>query len=53
LTIFFIFTLANLSLPTTAGFIGEFLVIIGLFQTNKVIAVLASTGMVLGAAYSI
>jgi NADH:ubiquinone oxidoreductase subunit 4 (subunit M) len=45
--------LANLSLPTTSGFIGEFLVLVGLFQTNKVITFLASVGMVLGAAYSI
>lgn len=51
--IFFIFTLANLSFPTTFGFIGEFLVLVGLFQTNKFITFLASTGMVLGAAYSI
>ena len=53
ITIFFIFTLANLSFPTTFGFIGEFLVLVGLFQTNKVISFLASIGMVLGAAYSI
>ena len=53
MTLFLIFTLANLSLPTTAGFIGEFLVIIGLFQANKMITFLASVGMVLGAAYSI
>ena len=53
MTIFLVFTLANLSLPTTGGFIGEFLVLVGLFQTSKVIAALASTGMVLGAAYSI
>jgi len=53
MSIFFIFTLANLGLPTTAGFIGEFLVLVGLFQANKFIAILASTGMVLGAAYSI
>ena len=53
MTFFLIFTLANLSLPTTGGFIGEFLVIIGLFQSNKVITFLAATGMVFGAAYSI
>lgn len=53
MTIFLIFTLANLSLPTTAGFIGEFLVIVGLFQANKMITFLAAVGMVLGAAYSI
>jgi len=53
MTIFLVFSLANLSLPTTGGFIGEFLVLVGLFQTSKLIAALASTGMVLGAAYSI
>jgi proton-translocating NADH-quinone oxidoreductase chain M len=53
ITIFFIFTLANLSFPTTFGFLGEFLVLVGLFQTNKFIGFLASIGMVLGASYSI
>jgi len=53
MTIFLIFSLANLSMPLTANFIGEFLVLVGLFQTNKMITFLASTGMVLGAAYSI
>lgn len=53
MTLSLIFTLANLSLPTTGGFIGEFLVIIGLFQSNKIITFLAATGMVFGAAYSI
>jgi len=53
MTLFLIFTLANLSLPTTGGFIGEFLVLVGLFQSNKVITFLAATGMVFGAAYSI
>ena len=53
MSLFLIFTLANLSLPTTGGFIGEFPVIVGLFQANKLVGVLASIGMVLGAAYSI
>jgi len=53
MTLFLIFSLANLSLPTTAGFIGEFLVLVGLFQTNKAVCLLAAIGMVLGAAYSI
>lgn len=53
MSLFLIFTLANLSLPTTAGFVGEFLVLVGLFQSNKFVGVLASVGMVLGAAYSI
>lgn len=53
MTIFLIFTLGNLSLPTTAGFIGEFMVLVGLFQANKLVSFFASVGMVLGAAYSI
>nr|BBH42940.1 NADH dehydrogenase subunit 4 [Marophrys sp. SRT127] len=53
MTLFLIFSLANLSLPTTAGFIGEFLVLAGLFQINKTVCLLAAIGMVLGAAYSI
>lgn len=48
-----IFTSANPSLPTTGGSIGEFSVLVGLFQSNKVITFLAATGMVFGAAYSI
>jgi len=53
ITIFLIFTLANLSLPLTGGFIGEFLILIGLFQYNKIITYIAGIGMILGAAYSI
>ena len=53
MSLFLIFTLANLSLPTTGGFIGEFLVLIGLFQSNRFVAFLSAIGMVLGAAYSI
>jgi proton-translocating NADH-quinone oxidoreductase chain M len=50
---FLIFTLGNISLPGTSSFIGELLVLIGSFQTNTFIAFLASTGMILGAGYSI
>lgn len=53
MTLFLVFTLANLSLPTTGGFIGEFLILAGLFQSSRTIAFLAGSGMVLGAAYSI
>jgi proton-translocating NADH-quinone oxidoreductase chain M len=52
--IFFVFfTMANISLPGTSSFIGEFLVLIGAYQNNSAIAVLAATGMVLGAAYAL
>lgn len=46
-----IFTMAAVGLPGTSGFVGEFLSIIGVFQVNKIIAVLASFGVVLGATY--
>lgn len=49
--IFMLFTLGSIGLPTTSGFIGEFLVLIGVFSVSKVYATLASTGVVLGACY--
>ena len=49
--IFIIFTLASLGLPGTTGFIGEFLVLVGTFTKNYLAAVLATFGVVLGAAY--
>ena len=49
--IFIIFVLAGLGLPGTSGFLGEFLVLLGAFQRNYLVAILASIGVVLGAAY--
>jgi len=49
--IFMIFTLAALGLPGTSGFVGEFLVLVGVFQKSMVVAVLASLGIILAAAY--
>jgi len=49
--VFMIFTLAALGLPGTSGFVGEFLILIGVFQKNFVVAVLASLGVILAAAY--
>jgi NADH-quinone oxidoreductase subunit M len=46
-----IFTLGALGLPGTSGFVGEFLVLIGVFQKNATVAVLASLGIILAAAY--
>jgi NADH-quinone oxidoreductase subunit M len=43
--------LAAVGLPGTSGFVGEILVLIGVFQVNSWVALLAATGMVLGAAY--
>ena len=49
--VFMVFTMASIGLPGTSGFIGEFLVLLGAFQTNTWVAFLAATGVVLGAAY--
>lgn len=48
-----VFPLANLSLPMTGGFVGEFLILVGPLQSNRIIALLAGSGMVSGAAYPI
>jgi proton-translocating NADH-quinone oxidoreductase chain M len=50
---FVFFTMANISLPGTSSFIGEFLVLVGTFQSNTFVTFLAATGMVLGAAYGL
>ena len=49
--VFMVFMLASVGLPGTSGFVGEFLVLVGAFKTNTLVAVLATTGIVLGAAY--
>ena len=49
--VFMIFTLGALGLPGTSGFVGEFLVLIGAFQKNMVVAIVASLGVILGAVY--
>tara|TARA_Y100000590_G_scaffold211006_1_gene239054 strand:+ start:10516 stop:12012 length:1497 start_codon:yes stop_codon:yes gene_type:complete len=51
--IFMIFILATLGLPGTSGFVGEFLVLIGAFKSNFLVAILASTGVILAAAYGL
>ena len=48
---FMIVTLSSIGLPGTNGFVGEFLILLGAFQSNIVYGVLAATGVVLGAAY--
>ncbi len=50
-TIFLIVTLSSIGFPTTNGFIGEFLILLGAFKVNKAAAVLAATGVILGAVY--
>jgi len=49
--LFMLFTLGALGLPGTSGFIGEFLILMGAFKDNFLVAVLASLGVILGAAY--
>lgn len=49
--VFAIFTVASVGLPGTSGFVGEFLIMTGVFQVNTWVALLIGTGVVLGAAY--
>ncbi|MDC1476340.1 NADH-quinone oxidoreductase subunit M [Pelagibacteraceae bacterium] len=49
--VFLVFSLAALGLPGTSGFVGEFLILIGVFQKSIVVAVLASIGIILAAVY--
>jgi len=46
-----LFMLASVGLPGTSGFVGEFLVLVGAFKANTWVAALATTGIILGAAY--
>jgi NADH-quinone oxidoreductase subunit M len=49
--VFMFMTMASVGLPGTGGFIGEFLVLLGVFQVNTWVAFFAATGLVLGACY--
>ena len=49
--ILMIFTLGALGLPGTSGFVGEFLILLGAFKKNILVATIASLGVILGAAY--
>ncbi|MEO0342294.1 MAG: NADH-quinone oxidoreductase subunit M [Pseudomonadota bacterium] len=51
--IFMLFTMANVGLPGTSGFVGEFLTLIGAFQANTWIAVFATTGVIFSAGYAL
>ncbi|KAA1177742.1 NADH-quinone oxidoreductase subunit M [Rhizobium tropici] len=48
-----VFTMANVGLPGTSGFIGEFLTLIGVFRANTWVALFAATGVILSAAYAL
>jgi NADH-quinone oxidoreductase subunit M len=50
---FLIFTMANVGLPGTSGFIGEFLTMLGVFRVNTWVAFFAATGVILSAAYAL
>ena len=49
----FFFTLGNISLPGTSSFVGEILILIGVYQTNTFVGLIATSGMIFGTAYSI
>ena len=51
--IFMLFTMANVGLPGTSGFIGEFLTLMGVFQVNTWVALFATSGVILSAAYAL
>ncbi|MGA2894532.1 MAG: NADH-quinone oxidoreductase subunit M [Xanthobacteraceae bacterium] len=51
--VFLVFTLANIGLPGTSGFVGEFLTLIGTFRINTWVATLATIGTILSAAYAL
>ncbi len=51
--IFLFFTMANVGLPGTSGFIGEFLTLIGAFKANTWVAAIATTGVIFSAAYAL
>ncbi|GAA5071764.1 NADH-quinone oxidoreductase subunit M [Roseibacterium beibuensis] len=51
--IFMLFTMANVGLPGTSGFVGEFLTLMGVFQVNTWVGLIATTGVILSAAYAL
>ena len=51
--IFLIFTLANIALPGTSSFIGEFLLLAGIYKANVITGLIATTGVILSGAYSL
>jgi len=51
--IFMLFTMANVGLPGTSGFVGEFLTLMGIFQANTWVAMVATSGVILSAGYAL
>jgi len=50
-TFFMIFTMSSIGLPGLNGFVGEFLILLGTFKVNKVLAIIATSGVILAAVY--
>ncbi len=50
---FMVFTLANVGLPGTSGFVGEVLTLVGVFRVNTWVALFATTGIILSAGYAL
>jgi NADH-quinone oxidoreductase subunit M len=48
-----VFTMANVGLPGTSGFVGEFLTLLGAFRANTWVAFVATTGVILSACYAL
>nr|YP_009144724.1 NADH dehydrogenase subunit 4 [Pseudo-nitzschia multiseries]AKJ77332.1 NADH dehydrogenase subunit 4 [Pseudo-nitzschia multiseries] len=53
ISIFLFFTMANIGLPGTSGFIGEFLIFAGSFKVNSSVTFFGATGMILGGCYAL
>lgn len=51
--IFMLFTMGNVGLPGTSGFVGEFLTLMGVFQVNTWVALVATSGVIFSAAYAL
>jgi NADH-quinone oxidoreductase subunit M len=51
--VFMVFTMANVGLPGTSGFVGEFMALIGTFRANIPVATLATLGVILSACYAL
>ena len=51
--LFMLFTMANVGLPGTSGFVGEFLALVGAYKANSLVALLATTGVILSACYAL
>ena len=51
--VFLVFTMANVGLPGTSGFVGEFMTLLGTFKVNVQVATLATLGVILSACYAL